>query len=173
MQKNIFLTGRPGTGKTTLIYSAISALGEKGLMGFYTEEIRAGNTRLGFKVKALSGPEGLLAHVDVKSPHRVGKYGVDVTDFERVAIPAIDGYNMAEVSIIVIDEIGKMESFSERFKRKVIECLDSPKRVLATIALKGDAFINSLKKRPDVTLIQITEKNRDQLRHAVIRELAK
>lgn len=174
MQKNILLTGLPGIGKTTLIHKVVSALEQRDLAGFYTEEIRSKKSRLGFKIKTLSGQEGILAGVDVKSPYRVGKYGVDLRDFEQIAIPSIDCYNK-EVRlrrIIVIDEIGKMECFSELFKQKVIECLDSTKRVLATIAFRGGAFIDCLKIRPDVTLIQLTEKNRDQIWQNLVQELA-
>ncbi len=172
MEKNIFITGLPGTGKTTLIRKIVSALGQQNMTGFYTEEIREENSRLGFKVKTLLGNEGMMAHVGTKSRYRVGKYGVDIRGFEQVAIPSMDCYN-EKVSIIVIDEIGKMECFSELFKQKVVECLDSEKRVLATAAFKGGAFIDSLKKRSDVSLIQLTEKNRKQVLQTIVAELAK
>ena len=86
--KNILITGRPGIGKTTLIKRIADQLGPQA-GGFYTEEIRRGPERMGFKVRNLDGVEGILAHKDIKSNQRVGKYGVDVDEFERVALPAI------------------------------------------------------------------------------------
>ncbi|MGA1875648.1 MAG: NTPase [bacterium] len=175
-RKNILLTGHPGVGKTTLIHKVLSLMSRKGredsAAGFYTEEIREGGSRKGFRIKTLSGEEALLSHVEVKSPYRVGRYGINLEEFERVAIPSID-VSRQRVSAIVIDEIGKMECFSPAFKQKVVEALDSGKRVLATIALKGDGFISSIKNRPDVALIQVTEANRSQLPGVLAEALTK
>ncbi|MFQ6001621.1 MAG: nucleoside-triphosphatase, partial [Anaerolineae bacterium] len=72
----ILLAGRPGVGKTTVIKQVVEMLGgEAG--GFYTEEIRQGGRRLGFKIITLEGEEGVLAHVDIKGAPRVSKYGVN------------------------------------------------------------------------------------------------
>ena len=50
------LTGRPGTGKTSLIKEAVAELkGQAG--GFYTEEIRTGGIRQGFRIVTLGGQE--------------------------------------------------------------------------------------------------------------------
>lgn len=173
MQKNMLLTGIPGVGKTSVIRRVLSIVEGTPITGFFTEEIREHGTRKGFRIRALSGDEGILAHIDVKSPYRVSKYGVNVLEFERVAIPAITGGSAATARIVVIDEIGKMECFSEAFKKGVVAALDSDKTVLATIALHGDAFVESLKKRPDVTLIRITETNRDRLPKAIADELGR
>jgi nucleoside-triphosphatase THEP1 len=35
--------------------------------------------------------------------------------------------------------------------------------VLATVALRGDRFVEGLKARPDVTLLHVTRQNRDEL----------
>ncbi|MEW6378691.1 MAG: NTPase [bacterium] len=175
-RKNILLTGRPGIGKTTLIHKILSIINGKGregnAAGFFTEEIREGGARKGFRIKTLSGDAALLSHVTIKSPYRVGKYGINLEEFERVAIPSID-ISQEGTAIIVIDEIGKMECFSPVFQQKTVEALNSGKRVLATIALKGDGFISSLKKRPDVTLIQVTEANRNQLPGVLAEELTR
>jgi nucleoside-triphosphatase len=80
------LTGRPGTGKTSLVRLAVAGLKERA-GGFYTEEIRSGSTRLGFKLVTLEGREATLAHVEHKSNHRVGKYGVDIEALEGSASP--------------------------------------------------------------------------------------
>ena len=73
MVKNIFITGFPGRGKTTLIIEIIKDL-KLNAAGFYTKEIREKGMRKGFKIITLDGKEGILAHLNVKSPYRVSKY---------------------------------------------------------------------------------------------------
>ncbi len=110
----LLLTGAPGTGKTTIIREAIHATKEKP-GGFYTQEIREGGARLGFEIVTLDGSRAVLAHVDIRGPQRVGKYGVDVACLDRVAIPTMRRA-IQECSIVVVDEIGKMELLSSSFR---------------------------------------------------------
>jgi len=63
----------------------------------------------------------------------------------------------------VVDEIGKMESLSPRFAVAVRAALDSPVPVLGTIARSGGALIAEVRRRPDVTLVEVTLENRDGL----------
>jgi nucleoside-triphosphatase len=73
MKQVYLLTGKPGTGKTSLIKQAIAGMqGKAG--GFYTEEIRSGGVRQGFRLVTLDVEEAILAHLDIRSQHRVGKY---------------------------------------------------------------------------------------------------
>jgi len=65
--------------------------------------------------------------------------------------------------LIVIDEIGKMECFSELFKKTLVSLLDSKHPVLGSITMKGDRFIRQIKARDDVMLVTVTPKNRDKL----------
>ena len=62
---------------------------------------------------------------------------------------------------MVVDEIGKMECFSRLFKETLLEVLSSANLVIGSVAIKGDRFIQSIKKRDDVSLVSITEKTRD------------
>ena len=146
-KKNILITGLPGVGKTTLIKNIVEALKDLRPVGFYTSEIREDGTRKGFELISLDGRKRLLAHTDIQSPHRVGKYKVDVRGFEDF-LKSIPLRNPS-TRLIIIDEIGKMECFSERFKECLIECLNSEKWVLTTIALKGSRFIEEIKRRRD------------------------
>ncbi len=107
MTKKVLLTGRPGCGKTTLIKRVVSELARPA-GGFYTEEIRAHGERLGFKIITLDGQEALLAHVDFKTPERVGKYGLDLSALETVGVEALREAVHAR-QLVVIDEIGPME----------------------------------------------------------------
>ncbi len=154
MKTVYLLTGRPGTGKTSLVRQAVAELkGKAG--GFYTEEIRVQGTRLGFKLITLDGQEAVLAHVDFQSRYRVGKYGVDVDALERVGVPAL-AEAIRQRDVIVIDEIGRMELFSNRFREVVLEAIQSGKRVLGTIMLKPDPWADDIKRQPQVRLVEVT-----------------
>ena len=91
---------------------------------------------------------------------RVGRYGVNLEEFERLALPELA---RRDVDLIVIDEIGKMECASARFRRAVEDALDSPVSVLATVGISHVPFFDALRARPDVELLTLTELNRDSL----------
>jgi len=162
MRPNLLLTGLPRIGKTTLVLRVLDSLPPDAACGFFTRELRRDGRRVGFAIETLAGESAVLAHVDVSSPYRVGHYCVDLSVFESTALPAIDPAQ-ASRPLVVIDEIGKMECFSARFRELVIAVLESDRAVLATIALRGDRFIEGLKARRDVTLLQVTQQNRGQL----------
>jgi len=65
--------------------------------------------------------------------------------------------------IVVIDEIGKMECISPLFRETLPKVLDSENLVIASVAQKGNAFIEKIKEREDVLLVIVSEKNRDSL----------
>ncbi len=168
-KKNILITGLPGSGKTTLLRKVSEELKHLHPVGFFTSEIREDNTRKGFELRSLDGKKRLLAHVDITSPHRVGKYKVDVKGFEAFleTIPFLG----PSVGLIIIDEIGKMECFSELFRKLVEQALDSDKVVLASIALKGDSFIERIKKRDDIQLVELVESRRETLVEEIVRKI--
>jgi len=152
------LTGRPGTGKTRLIKEAISGV-EKKAGGFFTEEIRSSNgVRLGFKLVTLDGQSATLAHMKIRSRYRVGKYGVDIETMDKVGVPALQKAAQG-CDIIVIDEIGKMELFSDSFKKAVLQVIDGGKKVLGTIMFSTNPWADAVKSRPEVELIPVTGAN--------------
>lgn len=167
MTPNLLLTGPPRVGKTTLVLRALAKLPPGAACGFVTRELRQDGRRVGFAVETLAGESSVLAHVDVLSPYRVGRYRVDLAAFEAVALPAMDPAR-ATAPLIVIDEIGKMECFSARFRKLVVLAMGSGRAVLATIALRGDRFVEGLKVRPQVTLLHVTRQNRDELVEQVV-----
>lgn len=169
MKKHILLTGKPGIGKTSVVKKIIPFLGAKA-GGFYTEEIRELDRRMGFRVVTLDGEDGVLAHVEFNSNNKVGKYRVDLDSIEKVAIPALERA-MEHKSVIVIDEIGKMELFSMKFREMVRKILDSEKTLLCVIKENADTFTEGIKKRKDVTLVTVNYENRDTLPEVVFEML--
>jgi nucleoside-triphosphatase len=158
--KNILLTGPPRCGKSTVIEKIVEQI-QRPVIGFFTREIKAKGRRVGFSIINLDGSEGVLAHEDSRSRVRVGKYGVNMDELDRIAVPAM--IPSRKDQIVMIDEIGKMECDSPLFRETLIRTLDSANSVVGSIAQKGSPFIEKIKERKDVLLVSVSEKNRDSL----------
>ena len=169
MKQVYLLTGRPGTGKTSLIKRAVAGMGGKA-GGFYTEEIRSRGVREGFRLVTLDGCSAILAHINIHSPYRVSKYGVDVEGFERVSVSALR-QAAEQGDLVVIDEIGKMELFSAGFKQAVLEIIDSGQRLLGTIMLSPHPWADAIKQKPQVNLVTVTRDNHQQVLDELLRWL--
>lgn len=161
MKQVYLLTGRPGTGKTSLIKQAIAGMaGRAG--GFYTEEIRSQGIREGFRLVTLDGQDTILAHVKIQSPYRVGRYGVNTDGLDRVGVWALKRAAQ-QCELVVVDEIGKMELFSASFREAVLEIVDSGKWLLGTIMLAPNPWADTIKRRPQVELVPVATTNYPQV----------
>ncbi|XP_043256604.1 nucleoside-triphosphatase THEP1 [Colletes gigas] len=139
----VLLTGRPGIGKTTICKELISMMNKENynLEGFYTEEVRDQvGSRIGFDVALVnrSGDKSTLARIEdvinqsQRSKYKVGKYHVFLNNFEEMALPIFD----SNADILIIDEIGKMELFSQKFHDQVLKLFSknfSKPFIIATI----------------------------------------
>jgi nucleoside-triphosphatase len=157
----VLLTGRPGCGKTTVIHRTL-ALIDRPVGGFYTREIRQAGQRLGFEIVSLDEQSAILAHVDLPGSQRVGKYGLDLAALESLGVAAVQ-QAIDQDQLVVIDEIGPMEMRSQRFREVVLAALDSRSTVLGTIVQRSTSFGDQVKRRSDVTLIDVLPSNRDAL----------
>jgi nucleoside-triphosphatase len=159
----VAVTGRPGCGKTTLIRKVVEALqGRMSIGGIYTEEIREGRARKGFAIIDLSsGRRGILAHTDLGSGPRVGKYRVNLRDIEEIAVPAImEALRTKE--LLVIDELAPMELASPKFIEAVEAALASEKHLLFAVQQRS-AHPLALRVRREFTLFEVTSSNREGL----------
>jgi nucleoside-triphosphatase len=167
---NVYLlTGSPGAGKTTLIREAIARLKTKA-GGFYTQEIRVDGIRLGFNITTFNGQDAILSHVGISSPHRVGKYGIDIETLDRIDVTALC-QAIEESDLIVIDEIGKMEQCSPRFREAVLKAIESGKQILGTIMSDPHPFAAQIKKHPQVKVVQVSRANHDQVLNEIVKWL--
>jgi nucleoside-triphosphatase len=163
----LLLTGRPGVGKTTIARKVAEKLLQKP-DGFYTEEIREGRERRGFRAVTFAGDTRVIADVDF-GPPRVGRYGVDVEAIDLLADATL---RRPAGMLFVVDEIGKMECMSRRFVEAMHELLDSGRSVIATVGERGTGFIAAVKRRPDAELWEVTLATRDAMPSRVLAWLA-
>eukprot|EP00117_Sycon_ciliatum_P018431 scpid10939/ scgid17044/ Cancer-related nucleoside-triphosphatase homolog; Nucleoside triphosphate phosphohydrolase len=170
-KSHVFLTGRPGVGKTTAIRRIVELLqnekkpqgdGGGGIDGFYTQERRERSRRVGFDVVTLNGERQSLADVmpDAPDPSRrrpryvVGRYGVNLEKFERSVLPILRQYvdkssSHAHGQVLIVDEIGKMEAFSKEFLTNTRQILESnfvepSVNVVGTVPSAGGHFSREL-----------------------------
>ena len=167
--KHLLLTGKPGIGKTTLIKQIISHLDSKKLQGFYTQEVRNSGNRVGFDIMFLDGtPPCKLARIEngpsATRTARVGRYNVYVDQFELHALPKLSKSNCG--CYIIVDEIGKMEILSSKFKRTVnkLLCCDDV-TVVGTIPIGENVpkFVKDIRNMQNVEIVEVTHGNRDNI----------
>ncbi|XP_049868855.1 cancer-related nucleoside-triphosphatase homolog isoform X2 [Pectinophora gossypiella] len=175
---NLIHHTRIGVGKTTLTKKLTEYVNEKIVKtsGFYTEEVRKNHVREGFDVVSLDGKRGRLARdMSLLGPvkYKVGKYGVLIQEFESVALPTL--VQTEDPShLLVIDEIGKMEFFSEPFKNKIKEIFSPASEcvVLATIPVRrGDALIESIRSNSRAKVWTVTRENRNTIHEDILKEM--
>lgn len=161
---NILLTGQPHSGKTTFITKLLKGVEEK--KGFITKEIKEEGQRVGFQLVSSSGATATLAHINHKSPYQVSRYFVDVNNLDRLIDPL---FTFEPSQLLYIDEIGQMELFSDRFKELVLTYLNASNDFIGTVTnVYSDEFVEKVKQRDDVRIIEVTEDNRSMLADKIV-----
>lgn len=171
LKRLIFVTGPPGVGKTSVLLRTVNGLKDREyeIGGMISREVREGGVRVGFEIMDFStGQRGWLAHINQPTGPKISKYRVNLTDLDAIGVSSIlDAIRNAD--IIIVDEIGPMELFSSAFRDAVVRAVESNKPVLGTIHFElRDSFVNSIKKREDMEILEVTYENRETLHNLII-----
>jgi nucleoside-triphosphatase THEP1 len=154
---NIFITGNPGCGKSTLIKRLLEELSAEKVSGIITPEIRADGKRKGFKIVDLaSGREEILASENIGRGPGVSRYKVNLEGIDIIMDKFLESYEGSEY--VVIDEIGMMEFYSKKFREIIAMVLNSSKVVIATLSKR---FIKEYKSQGEV--FNLTRENSDEV----------
>jgi nucleoside-triphosphatase len=93
---------------------------------------------------------------------QVGRFGVDVAAFERVALPAL-AWAVESGGIVIVDEIARMELASADFVNLLHKIMEQAVPIVATVHIHDHPVSDALLRRVDVEVVQVTEDNRDEL----------
>jgi nucleoside-triphosphatase len=139
------------------------------MRGFLTEEVLAGGKRLGFRGVTLDGKSFPLAERDMPSKLQIGPYGVTLDGLDSVGVEALEPRE--DTQLIVLDEVGKIELLSERFREHVQSLLDGKTPVLGTVARHGVGFVRRLRRDPRITLVTMRRHDGDTTVGELVRRL--
>ncbi|MCY6369037.1 nucleoside-triphosphatase [Clostridium ganghwense] len=160
--KNIFLTGEPGIGKTTLLKNILESLDTS--IGGFINEVKYNKQIKQWHIQSLQ---------DGKK-EKITDCFDNVKNYNDVINKTCTGilYNSYKTrKVIVIDKLGILESKVNIFKTLVNRILDSDKVVLGVIDKNKDEFLEEIRNREDLILIEVTKRNRDILRDKIISKL--
>jgi nucleoside-triphosphatase len=156
----VFLTGLPGSGKTTLIRGFVDRF-PKIVRGFYTEEVRdETGQRIGFDLVSHAGERAVFARKGGGSRKRVGRYSVFLEPLETWGLELLQP--SSDRPLVILDEVGKMECLSRVFQERVLELIDTPDPILGSVALRGGGLIRRIHEHQKVECREVSQGSRDR-----------
>jgi len=161
----ILLTGSPGIGKSTIL-EKIRRNYSGAEFGILSKELKdKSKKRVGFEAINHLGRKKTFAHTtDIASRYVVGeKYFVDINVIEKFVVSELEKGIDKPGSLVFIDEIGRMQAFSDKFLNVVRKLLNIDSNVIATIVFDPEPWSVEFKENKNVLLIRVSEKNRDLL----------
>lgn len=75
---------------------------------------------------------------------------------------------LAHPGIMVMDEIGRFEGKSSDFKKVILASLNRERQVIGVLQKTRSSFIDQIKARDDVEVIEITRENRDAIYESLL-----
>ncbi len=153
---NLFLTGDISIGKTSLLKLALDRV-EDSIGGFITKRVIEGHFRI-YLSQSLDNRDTPIKILQVDS--RDWSKRVFTQSFSNDLVDLLD-HSFKYKDLIVLDELGNTENDIEKFTSKIFELLDSDKAIFGVLKDSNCKFLNQIRQRDDIIIIEITEENRD------------
>ena len=173
MSKHIFLTGAVQSGKSTVIEKVLDAL-----------NVTVGGFRSGSGSGSGSGPDrheadrwlylwDAAGETVYDEAHRVAHITPEDRQsfpkrFDSLGCAALQHAMDSKVDLILMDECGFLERDAMEFQAEVLRALDGDIPVFGVVRLRSSGWTDFIRSHPKVTLITVTEENRDALPKQII-----
>jgi len=185
IQPKIGITGLPRSGKSAVLDKVVSMIIDERkadsrarrrgvaaniIGGMRTEAIIENGERVGYAcVDILSGDRGVMAHREIDSRNRILGFGIDPSELDKVAVPAIQNA-IGNCEILVVDEVGKFSVESEGFVAAVREALEYDMPTLLTLHKKSrHPLLQDIRRRDDGRILEVTPVNRALLPYKILK----
>ena len=158
---HVFLTGEKQVGKSTIIrrYLEQSGISADGFATFWETDAGARGLYLAEHYSQSEPPEKHLI---------VREGAMRLTSAEELAV-VFDGFGCkildgaGKRGIIVMDELGFLESMALDFQRSVLRHLSGNVPVLGVIKPARTEFLDAIRSHPNVEVLEVTPENRDEI----------
>ena len=159
---HIFLTGEKQVGKSTIVRKFISqsGLSADGFVTYWEEDGDGGRSlylsRFGAALQP--GERFLIMH---SSEQRPGSSDAVLRVFDVHGSGILDGSGNCDV--IVMDELGFIESKAAEFQKAVMRRISGSVPVLGIIKPLRTEFLDRIRANPNVVVREVTVENRDDV----------
>ncbi|MDR1291853.1 MAG: nucleoside-triphosphatase [Clostridiales Family XIII bacterium] len=182
---HVFLTGLRGIGKTTVIERVVNGALSGGtvsadeITGFRTVWMRSRETGsasealyiLPYKAESPVPRAGARPVAERDAENQTLMIHPEVFDEDGVAILRAATEGATPPKIIIMDELGYMESDSPAFRRAVADKLDGGVPVLGVMRWERNPFLNAVGTHEKVEVVEVSESNRDALPERLTEQL--
>lgn len=172
MSKHIFLTGEIQSGKSTVMEKVLAAL-----------DVTVGGFRSGSGPERYKSSRWLYLWDAAGEPlydeaNRVAHLSSEgrksfPEQFDSLGCAALRRAQENQVDLILMDECGFLERDAAQFQAEVLRTLDGDIPVFGVVRLRYSGWTDSIRSHPYVTLITVTEENRDELPEQITELLKK
>jgi len=159
---HVFLTGEKQVGKSTIIrrYLELTGISADGFVTFWESDgSGAGGLYLSRYSPDPPPPDKYL--IAVKGTRRLTPVEEHARVFDVFGREILD--NSGKRGLIVMDELGFLESEAPDFQRAVMRHIDGDVPILGVIKPKRTGFLDGIRAHPNVTVREVTPENRDEV----------
>ncbi|MCG8483447.1 MAG: nucleoside-triphosphatase [Clostridia bacterium] len=161
--KNLFLCGPRLCGKSTLLKRYLEPCRQL-IGGYFVQRLYLAGVCQAFRMVDINrSEEYLLNKITTSIDHEdnvlfeIGERRIMLETFEILGVTTLQKalYN-TQKKLIVMDELGRLEEKAPQFKAIVCEALDCPKPVLGVIKDESRPFLDRVRSREDVEVLDWT-----------------
>lgn len=162
MKNNLFITGLPRTGKTSLLRQCLSQTRLQA-GGFAVQRLTENGRTWAFRLLDLSREPwiGQQESVDCFPDIAItlkpdGHWQGHPEVFDTKGVTALEHAHSAGCPLLVMDELGIFERDAFHFQRAVIKALDNQQPVLGVLKPKPAPFLDRVRGHPQVQIVNLT-----------------